>query len=432
MNFQFHEGQKEVASDIHRFRVACCGRRFGKTTLATYEMLGKGVAKDGRNIVYLAPTYQQARDIIWGTLVNLAAPITLDKNESRLELTIATRDAGKSLIKLRGWESVETLRGQAFDFMVPDEVASYRGFWSAWFDILRPTLTDRKGEVLFLSTPKGFNHFYELFGKEATDPDFKSFHFTSYDNPFLPKEELEKAKLELPEDRFSQEYMADFRKTTGLVYKEFDRSKHLVTDEQVKNAHFVEIIAGVDFGTTNPACCLTLKKDHDENWWVTKEYYKRGNTDVETAEYVAGSGFNKVYPDPENPGAIKELRNRGVNVRDVIKGRDSVKNGINIVRELFKANKLKIHKSCENLIYELETYSYPEKKDFKNDDENPIKENDHAMDALRYPLMMQGSDAGRVAHTFYPHAVRNTNSNSNPVSSNGRVGETSYPSFIRQ
>lgn len=379
--------QATIAKDTHRFRVVNCGRRFGKTTLAVEEIKGKALSKPSR-IVYIAPTYQQARDIAWELLKKELFPITNKVNESRLELLVKTKDNEESLIMLRGWESIETLRGQKFDLIVIDEIASMRNWASNWEEIIRPTLTDNKGDALFISTPKGFNHFYELFNKERDDTDYKSFHFSSYDNPYLPREELDKARIELTEDRFAQEYLADFRKTEGLVYKEFDRKIHLF-EEPIQNKQ--ETIAGIDFGHTNPCAILTLTKDYDNCWWVEKEYYKTGQTETQIADYVSACKFNEVYPDPESPSAIQELRNRRVNVREVIKNKDSIKNGIDKIRELLKANKLRIHKDCVNLIYEFETYSYPDKKDMRNPEENPIKENDHALDALRYALTMKQS-----------------------------------------
>ena len=370
-------------------------------------MIGKAVYKKGTRVAYIAPTYQQARDIAWQLLRNIARPVIKNVNESRLEITIITTDKGTSEIVLRGWESVETLRGQKFDFLVIDEIASMRNWWENWHEVLRPTLTDTRGEGLFISTPKGFNHWYDLYNLEAKDTDYKSFHFTSYDNPFLPVDELNKAKRELTEDRFAQEYMADFRKTEGLVYKEFNRSKHLFGDDEEKFVvNIVEVVAGVDFGHTNPAAVIKIIKDHDSNYWVTNEWYKTGQTDAQIAEYVAACGFNKVYPDPESAGGVQELKNRGVNVREVIKNKDSVRSGIQKVRELFLAGKLKIHQRCVNLIMELETYSYPEKQDMRNEPENPIKENDHALDALRYALMMQttAGNAPQQAKVWYPSA----------------------------
>jgi len=383
---EFHPAQNQIAADTHRFRVVNCGRRFGKTTEAVEEIKAKALVKPNR-ICYIAPTYQQARDIAWEQLKHGIQTFHKTINESRLEVKTRTLQGGESIIFLRGWESVETLRGQKFDFLVIDEIATMRNFWLNWQEVLRPTLTDTKGEALFISTPKGFNHFYDLFNLEHTDSDFKSFHFTSYDNPFLPVDELDKAKKELTEDRFAQEYLADFRKTEGLVYKEFDRSKHLYDK---CDARIVERIAGIDFGFTNPCAILTILRDSDENFWVDSEFYKSGQTDLQIAEWVQAQAFNKVYPDPESPSAIRELTKLKVNVREVIKNKDSIKNGITAVRELFKAGRLHINRTCVNLIYELETYAYPDKKDQHNPDENPIKENDHACDALRYALGMAG------------------------------------------
>lgn len=389
MALKLNDAQAEIARDTHRFRVLNCGRRFGKTTLAIEEIKGK-IAAGKKHIAYIAPTYQQARDIAWEALKKEFRGAYF--NEQRLEIRV-----GECILVLRGWESIETLRGQQFDFIVLDEVAMVRNFWSNWQEIIRPTLTDTKGHTLFISTPKGFNHFYDLFNLEARDKDFKSFHFTSYDNPHIPKEEIDTARAQVTEDRFAQEYLADFRKTEGLVYKEFSREKHLFELEEFES---YETIAGIDFGFTHPCAVLSIKVDTQKRYWVTDEWYYSGKTEDEIADYTAAQKFQKVYPDPENASAIATLRKRGVNVRDVKKGKDSVMSGIQAVRELFKSNRLFISKkNCPNLINELETYSYKDQQDMTGSktDEVPVKEHDDALDALRYPLMMQ--ETGR---TFAP------------------------------
>lgn len=386
-----HPAQSAIAKDLHRFRVVNCGRRFGKTALAVEEMRGAGVGLVNAKIAYIAPTYQQARDIAWAELKQSCQSLTVGQpNESRLEITIHNKHGGTSRISLRGWESVETLRGQSFDLLVLDEVSSYRNFWINWQEVLRPTLTDRKGQCLFISTPKGFNHFYDLYNIQSKDTDYASFHFTSYDNPHIPKEEIDKAKTEITEDRFSQEYMADFRKTQGLVYKEFTRDRHIFSGELKDSAKGIsKLFGGVDFGFTNPAAAISIVKDNDGKYFVTEEWYRRQHTDIQIAEYVLALKWNECYADPESASGCEELRRKGVNTRDVLKNKDSVRNGINVVRELFKANRLFIHESCKNLIWELETYSYPDRKPDHNEEENPIKENDHALDALRYALSME-------------------------------------------
>lgn len=385
MAYALHPKQKEVAKSQARFKVLNCGRRWGKTTLAVEIMLMKAFAKPVR-IAYIAPTIQQARDIAFAMLKKELQPILLKVKEApSLEFTVKTQDGGESLILLRGWEAIENLRGQAFDFLILDEVASMRNFWIGWQEVLRPTLTDTKGGAMFVSTPKGFNHFYDLFNQELKDKDYKSFNFSSYDNPFVPKEEIDNAKATLPIERFEQEYMASFQKTQGLVYKEFDRQKHLY-ETLPENTY--EKLGGVDFGFRNPAGVLNIYLAKDK-FWVEEEWKKTERTDAVIADYVKGYNFNEVYPDPENAGGIEELKQRGVNVREVTKGKGSITAGISKVKEAFITGRLMINKRCVNLIAELEMYSYDDEKGDRNENENPIKANDHLLDALRYVIMMK-------------------------------------------
>ena len=379
------KAQKIIAKDKHRFRVINCGRRFGKTTLSIEEIKGRALYIPSR-IAYIAPTFIQSRDIAWQQLKKELKPIIKNINESRLELVVHTQSGkSESIIQLRGWENIESLRGQRLDFIVIDEVAMMRNFWLNWEEIIRPTLTDTKGDVMFISTPKGFNHFYDLYNKEAEDKDYKSFHFTSYDNPYLPKEELDKAKVELPEDRFAQEYMADFRKTEGLVYKEFSRLNH--TYETLSVRDIKDTIVGLDFGYTNPSAIIKIVIDKNDNYWIENEYYKSRQTNEQIAEVVNRFEPNIVYPDPASPDRIAELATKGINIRDVNKGKDSVIHGVDKVRELLKAGRLKINKKCVNTIWEFESYCYPDDRRKRTENEIPLKENDHAMDAIRYALM---------------------------------------------
>ena len=375
---KLHKTQSEVAIDTHRFRVLLCGRRWGKTTLAVQEMVANAISGNDRNIAYIAPTYQQARDIAWNELKKITHNIADNINESRLEITLRTTKGGKSKIALRGWEAVDTLRGQYFHFLVLDEVATFRNFWVGWHEVLRPTLTDKKGDALFIGTPKGFNHLYDLYN--MIDEDYKSFHFTSYDNPFIPKEEIDKAKIEMPEDRFAQEYMADFRKMEGLVYKEFDRDRHVTTDEPT---NVIDTVAGIDWGYTNPASSHRVRIDSDRHYWIDDEFYKTNQTSEQIIEAVKLKKPTKVYPDPAEPDRIEMARRLGLNVRDVSK---DIEAGIDTVRELLKQGRIHIHPSCINLISEFESYRYPDKKPDANEKETPIKENDHALDEIRYIL----------------------------------------------
>jgi len=392
--------QNEIGADLHRFRVVNCGRRFGKTTLAVEEIKGKAIYRNKR-ICYIAPTYQQARDIAWEHLKKELQGIATNVNESRLEIKVRNKSGGESTVILRGWESVETLRGQAFDFLVIDEIASMRNWIVNWNEVLRPTLTDTRGDAMFISTPKGFNHFYDLYNIQEKDKDFKSFHFTSYDNPFLPKEEIDKAKTELPEDQFAQEYLADFRKTQGLVYKDFRREVHVYSEHQ---GNYVDKLVPIDWGYTNPTAAYLIQRDTDAHYWIYPEYYKTGKTTQEVIEVIKSWRGNKYYPDPAEPDRSEEMRRAGLNVREVSK---DIEAGISCVQELLKQGRLHIHSSCVNLINEFETYRYPDKKPDHNEPELPVKEHDHALDSIRYALyMQQPSDTiGGKARQFIPQGM---------------------------
>ena len=125
--FKFHPAQEQIVTDPHRFRVARCGRRFGKSWLSAYEMLARAVAIDKARVVYYGPTRDDARDIMWTILKEVCGPLIVgDPNESRLEMKIRNRHGSESLIVLYGWEALQE-RGKGVGvknhFAVLDEVS---------------------------------------------------------------------------------------------------------------------------------------------------------------------------------------------------------------------------------------------------------------------------------------------------------------------
>lgn len=340
---------------------------------------------DGWNVAYLAPTYQQARDICWVALKKRLEPVTVAANDSRLEITVKTSSGGRATVKVRSWDAIETLRGQAFDFLVIDETASCKNFWEGWEEVLRPTLTDRKGHALFIGTPRGFNHFFELSNEQESHPDtWATFRFTTYDNPHIPKEEIDEAKTQLPEDTFAQEYMADFRKAEGLVYPEFDRVNHVASVEVFPD-QIAQRLTGIDFGFTNPTSVLEVIHLRDGRFYVASEWYKTGKTNAEVIDWTKTLNANTCYPDPAEPDRIEEMRRAGIPVRDVKK---DVAWGIGRVREAIVAGKLVVDPSCVNLLDELGTYRWKEGRADANQPDEPEKHHDHALDALRYVIAM--------------------------------------------
>lgn len=430
-----------VDSDSHLF---LAGERLvptHNTFEAVYEMLAVAAStKDGK-IAYVANTYQQAKDIAWEELKQAALPITVKTNESDLQIIVRSTTPKRepidpkhpdktpplvlnkqnkyiltpstSTIRLRGWESVNNLRGQKFHFLVLDEVAFMKEFTTTWNKVLLPALTDYTGKALFLSTPNGFNHFYDLFNRHMKDPDYSSHHFPSRKNPYLKGEVIDKAKQEMTEDEFAQEYEAEFKKKEGLVYKTFSRQRHVYNPNTIKKIpEFIETFYGIDFGFTNPSAVLVIRKDKDFNYWITGCIYERQLTNTQLIEKVKGLTPQPryIYADPAEPDRIKEFKQAGYYMREVTKGKGSIENGIQRVQELFKTNRIKISTECVPLIEELEMYSYPSPKEGKNDSEKPIAEFDHCLDGLSYALRTHDPSSHGLGQPFNTQYMNHSNS----------------------
>ena len=413
-SFQLHAAQKIIAADKHRFRVINAGRRFGKSTLVAWEMFAIAVSQENARVPYYAPTRDDARNIMWKVIIDICGPLIVgEPNQQRLEITVRNRFGGTSLIALYGWEALQE-RGQGVgvknNHIFLDEVAKYKNFEYGWNEILRPTLLDVGGGATFISTPNGFNHFYTLSLKEGLDTDWKYFHFTTYDNPFIKVEEIEKAKAETPDDRFAQEYLGEFKMKEGLVYKDFSREKNVVSDLP-SDFESMYTFGGVDWGHTHPCAIITIKKDYNGCYWITDEYYKTGKTESEIVDKVVSLGFNKVFPDPENASGIEALRKAHVNIREVNKNKGSVVSGVSKVQEIIKQGRLKVLAHCVNVISEFEAYCYPEDKG-RTPNENPLKENDDAMDAIRYVIT---TDVDRPANAAPSIHYGNNNVSNNRI-----------------
>jgi len=148
--------------------------------------------------------------VMWNTIFELANPIIQRSHINNLEITLQ----GGKTIYLKGADRPDTLRGVSLNHCVLDEFAFMKD--DVFSNILRPALSDLKGTALFIGTPEGRNHFYDIYLGAREWKDWREFHYTSFDNPFLDKEEIEHARATLPNYAFQQEYMASFdAKTQG-------------------------------------------------------------------------------------------------------------------------------------------------------------------------------------------------------------------------
>jgi predicted phage terminase large subunit-like protein len=216
LNVELLPWQQEVYNDPTRFKVVAAGRRTGKSRLAAWLLIINGLQAERGHVFYVAPTQGQARDIMWQTLLELGHPVISGSHINNLQIKLVNG----ATISLKGADRPETMRGVSLKFLVMDEYADMKP--DVWEQILRPALADQKGHALFIGTPMGRNHFYELYkyAEMSDDETYKGWHFTSYDNPILDPSEIDIAKKSMSSYAFRQEFMASFEATGSEMFKE--------------------------------------------------------------------------------------------------------------------------------------------------------------------------------------------------------------------
>lgn len=382
--------QSQILFDETRYKVINCGRRAGKSTISSIRMLQFATENDNRQLWYISPSYKQSKSIMWAMLMDLIPPQAIDrKNETELSITLING----SQIFLKGAEDPDSLRGVRIDFCIFDECA-FITKWDEVWKVMRPTLADSKAECWFISTPNGFNHFKDL--AERTSPDFRYFHFTTYDNPYIPREEIEAMKEEMSPDSFAQEIMGEFRKMSGLIYKEFNRDIHMV-DVPRLDYNWTHTRA-IDFGFGHKTALgyFAINSTGTEIYCYDG-LYQTGLTTHDMAEAVkikdSGRVFINPVADSAQPMMIEELNREGVHFNPVEKGADSVKNGITKVAELLKVRNdtgkptLMFSKHLTWIADEFEKYRWVEEQSANQVKEVPLKRDDDAMDMIRYMAM---------------------------------------------
>jgi len=216
LNIQLLDWQQQVWEDPTRFKIVAAGRRTGKSRLAAWMLIVNALQADKGHVFYVAPTQGQARDIMWQTLLELAHPVVTNAHINNLQIKLVNG----ATISLKGADRPETMRGVSLKFLVMDEYADMKP--EVFEQILRPALADQKGAALFIGTPMGRNHFYDLYkyAELEDDESYTAWHFTSYDNELLDPEEIDLAKKSMSSYAFRQEFMASFEARGSEMFKE--------------------------------------------------------------------------------------------------------------------------------------------------------------------------------------------------------------------
>lgn len=382
-----HPRQKTIIYARKRFKVMVCGRRFGKTTAALIAAVLRATSKPNQVIYYVAPTYRQAKQIAWGMLLDFIGNAYKRKNEQELVIEFANG----SKIHLKGAENPDALRGAYVHLAILDEYQDQRPV--VWEQIIQPMIADTQGDVWFIGTPKGFNHFQKLW-KDAHDgklgSDWAAYRLTTYDNPHIPRAEIERARKTTDERSFNQEYLAHFVQFSGLVYPQFERQKHVRFFDHKKVEGIY--LTGIDVGADHPTAAVFTKITSGGSVYVWNEHYQADAAVAEHADAMlkireSGVHVRKWYIDPSAKQFAKDLRTHGISTTPAVNDR---RYGISELRALLEQGKLVIHPRCSNLIYEFEHHIYKDSKKSDKErgdvDKEVRKVDDDALDALRYAV----------------------------------------------
>ena len=377
--------QSEIFLSPSRFVSVVAGRRFGKTFLSTGKILEKACGGNDRNVWYVAPTYGAAKEIAWDMLIHTVPREYVSKtNESSLTLRLING----SVISLKGAEKPNNLRGRALDFVVLDEFADMRP--EAWYEVLRPSLSDRQGGALFIGTPKGRNHFYDLWAKGIDGAaDWQSFQYTTLEGGNVPQSEVDAARADLDERTFNQEYCAEFVTYAGLIYYGFSREESVLDIGDDNGTLHI----GMDFNLDPMSAVICIRKG-GKLYAIDEIVMYGSNTDEMVAEIKDRYGNRNIiiYPDPASRQRktsaggrtdLSILQNAGFSV----KAKNShalVRDRINAVNSRLLSGDGKRHfyvsPKCKQTIKSLERQTYKEGTSVPNKDDGF----DHMNDALGY------------------------------------------------
>jgi hypothetical protein len=401
----FSAPQRTIYESKTRFLLLCCGRRFGKTFLAIHRLVTWAMAKPYGNFWYVTSTYRAAKRIAWKALKRfLDRRVIGHINNGELTITLVNG----ATISLMGADQPDSLRGDSLSGCVIDEAAFTKP--EAWTEVIRPALSDQQGPCWHITTPKGFNHFHELWEKVEDDPDWSRFSYTTLDGGRVPENEVEAAKRDLDPRTFRQEYLASFESAAGRCY--YDFSDENISEEAQDDGG--DVYVGLDFNVSIMAGVICSR------WGKGLQQFDEismpnSNTD-EVGAYLADRFKGRrviVVPDPT--GASRKtsastgvtdhgiLRSHGLTVKSP--GYDwNVKDKVNATNALIHTavgeRRLRVHPRCKKTIKAYRGVCFKEgSEEFVIDKEPGIE---HWTDGAGYLALV-------VSNRVRPHASGGSN-----------------------
>jgi len=431
INYTPHNVQGTYHDSPARFRVACCGRRMGKSTMAARDKEPTLFTPKTRGWI-VGPTYDLGEKefrVLWDDLIiglGLGNDKRVKKGYSVKTGSMYIELPWQSRVEVRSSDHPETLVGEGLDWLILSEAAKHRP--ETWEKYLRPALADKKGSADFPTTPEGQNWLYRLWqlGRDPSFAEWASWQFPSWENTHVfpggrQDPEIVAVERTTTKEWFAQEYGAEFTAFVGKIFDDWNEKTHVTTTKY--NPALPSYIA-FDWGFTNPFAAIEFQVGPSDTIYVWREYYKPGLTLTEHIQAMQarpqpeGYRLDLGFGDPAEPAAIRHMTQHFVptigdpDIKEKFTWRQGVDRIADFLKEVetgyvqdeygtpVKAPRFFVDFDCTQFIHEMNNYrskQAPRTMIPQDPSDAPIKKDDHGIDALRYALLML-FDAGATRH----------------------------------
>lgn len=395
-----HINQQIVLNDPSRFKLLRAGRKWRKTSLGISWLVERALLDtEGLTYPFILPYQTQARETVWNDHVKRMIHEFEDKGlpYNLLEQPMAIEFPGHGRLKLMGSDNEVALRSASnWGAMVGDEVDDWKR--DVWDVTIRPNLMTHQAPAILMGTPKGKKNMWRLenmVNPQSGKPIFKSFHFTSFDNPDLPRAEIEAYANEQRErgnDWYEQEIMAEYRKPYGMVYKEWDETRQF---KHIGYEPNLPLHISFDWGINDPTAVIWIQPDKYHGEWRIIDYYEASDANIEhfvsviqskpykPAELYTGDPAGKARTLTTGTSVIEILQAKNIFVRtmDGVRVQDQIRVAHQYIPGVYVDSK------CERFRDSMLNYRYPDVKEGARNQENELPIHDeysHAMRAFEY------------------------------------------------
>ncbi len=418
IDYDPHKGQEQFHYNNARFRIACCGRRYGKSTMAARDMEPELLVPD-RQFWIVGPTYDLGEKefrIIWQDMIvdmGMGRDKRVKKTYNRRSGTMFIEFPWNTRIEVRSADHPENLVGEALDGVLMAEAAKHRR--DTWERYIRPSLADKVGFATFCTTPEGQNWLFDLYmlGQDPAFTEYEAWRLPSWENTAVFPEGYDDPEIQMllktmSPEWFAQEIAAEFTSFVGKIYPEFDERVHVKPHayrSDLPNYMFW------DWGFVNPLAALDVQIDSFDNIYIWREHYKPWIRLEEHIQFLKnergdpkGYKVDCSYADSADQEAVTTVNVLFGPCYALDEAKANWRQGIEVVKRFLRpegsteltpegdakpAPKLFIDPTCTNIIKEFMNYKMAKapRTGISDPQEKPEKKNDHALDALRYGLM---------------------------------------------